>query len=259
VVPSASGLVFIFCPPILVFGKYRGGRLPFSCFALLDSFSAVPRASGLVFIFYTPKLIFDGIEGVRSRFHVLHARTHFRRYRRRPVPFSSLRSWTYFRWCGGRRVSFSCFARPDAFSVVPTASGLVLMFCAPERVFGGTEGVGSRFLVLRSKSHFRQYRGRRDPFSCFPRRDSFSAVPRASALVFRFCAPGLVSRGIEGIRSSFHVLGARTRFWRYQGCQLPFSCFGLPYSFSTVPRASCPVYIFCAPVLIFGGNEGVDS
>jgi hypothetical protein len=37
------------------------------------------------------------------------------------------------------------------------------------------------------------------------------------------------------------------------------SCFARPDAFSAVPRASCPVFIFCAPGLVFGGSEGVGS
>jgi Plant mobile domain len=40
--------------------------------------------------------------------------------------------------------------------------------------------IGSRFHVLRAPTHFRRYRGRQVPFSCFALLDSFSAVPRAS-------------------------------------------------------------------------------
>jgi hypothetical protein len=109
------------------------------------------------------------------------------------------------------------------------------MFCAPGRVFDGAEGVGSRFHVLRShthfrgyrgcrvpfsylrsRNHFRRYRGRRVRFSCFALRDSFSAVQRASGPVFMFCAPRLVFGGTEGRRVSF-------------------SCFALPNTFSEVP------------------------
>jgi hypothetical protein len=71
-------------------------------------------------------------------------------------------------------------------------SGAVLMFCAPGHVFGDTEGVGSRFHVLRSRTHFRRYRGHRVPFSCFAHPYSFSAIPRASGPVFMFCALGLI-------------------------------------------------------------------
>jgi hypothetical protein len=56
----------------------------------------------------------------------------------------------------GRRVPFSCFARPKSFSAVPTMSGPAFMFCALGYVFGGMEGVGSRFHVLRSRTHFRR-------------------------------------------------------------------------------------------------------
>jgi hypothetical protein len=193
----------------------------YSCVALSDSFSAVPRASGPVFKFCALRLDFGGAEGVASHFHVLCCRTCFRRYR-----------------C--RRVSFSCFALPDSFSAVPGASGTVFMFCAPGQFFGGTEGVASRFHVLRAP-------------------DSFSAVPRAFGLVFMFCPPGLVFGGIEGVRSLIHVLRAQTRFRRYLGRWFPFSHFVRPDSFSAAPMASCTVLMFCTPRLIFGGAEGVGS
>jgi hypothetical protein len=156
---------------------------------------------GSCFHFRAPGLIFGGSEGVRSRFYVLRARTRFRRYRRRRIPFS-------------------CFARLDSFLAVPRESGLVFMICTPGLVFGGTEGVWSRFNVLRLRTHFRRYRGRLVSFSCFALLDSFSAVPRASG---------------------------------------PVSCFARLDSFSAVPRASGPVVMVCAPGLIFGGTEGVRS
>jgi hypothetical protein len=169
----ASGPVFMFCMPGLIFGciegvnsrfhvlcsqtrfrGYRGDRVPFSCFAWLDSFSAVPRASTLVFMHCDPILIFDGTEGVGFRFHVLRADTSFRRYR-------------------GRRVPVLSFARPNSISAVPRASGPVFMFCAPRLtfIFCGVECVGSHFHVLCAWTHFRRSRGRRVPFSCFARRD----------------------------------------------------------------------------------------
>jgi hypothetical protein len=190
-------------------------------------------------MFCTPGLISGGIGGVASHFIILHARTHFWRYR-------------------GRRISFSCFALLDSFSAVPRASGPVFMFCvlglifggvecvgsifmfcAPRLVFGGTKGVVSRFHVLRYRTHFRRYRGRRVPFSCIARPDSFLAVLRASGPVFIFCA--------------------WTHFWQYRGRWIPFSCFALPDSFSAVSSASGPVLMFCAPRLVFGGTEGVGS
>jgi hypothetical protein len=183
-------------------------------------------ASGPVFMFCVPALVFDGAECVGSRFHVLRTQTHFRRY-------------------GGRRVSISCFAFPDSFSAVPRTFVPFLMFCALGLVFGGTEGVGSRFRVLRAKTNFRHYRrvlfscmrsrahfllyrGRRVPFSCLALPDSFSTLLRASAPVFMFCAPGRVFGGTEGVGSRFHVLRARTNFQRYRGRPVPFSCFALP-------------------------------
>jgi hypothetical protein len=132
-------------------------------------------ASGPIFMFCASKLVFGGTEGdgsdfhVSSRFHVKRSRIRFRRYL-------------------GRRVPFACFARPDSFSMVTRALGLVFMFCAPGLVFGGTEGVGSRFHVLRARTRCRRYRGHRVLFSSFAFLDSFSAVSSASGPVFTFCA-----------------------------------------------------------------------
>jgi hypothetical protein len=200
------------------FRRCRGRRVPLSCFALPNSFSAVPRASCPVFMFYAPVLIFTGTKVVGSRFHVLRSRTRFRQ-------------------CGGRRVLFSCFALPDSFSAVTRASGPVFMFCAPGLVFGGTEGVGSRIHFLRARTRFWRYRRRPLSFSCFSLPDTFSAVRRASGPGFMFCALGLIFGGSESVKSCFHVLRPRTRFWRYRGRQVPFSCCALPDSFLAVQRA----------------------
>jgi hypothetical protein len=40
-----------------------------------------------------------------------------------------------------------------------------------------------------------------------------------------FCTPGLVFGDNEGVESRFQVLRTRTRFLRYRGRQVPFSCF----------------------------------
>jgi hypothetical protein len=152
------------------FQRYGECRVPFSCFALTDSFSTVPSASAPVFMFCEPELIFDGTKGVGSRFHVLRYRIRFRRN-------------------GGRRVSISCFVLPDSFSAVPRAPGPVFMFCAPKLIFDGTKGVGSRFHVLRYRTRFRRYGGRRVSISCYALPDSFLALPRALVPVFIFCAP----------------------------------------------------------------------
>jgi hypothetical protein len=93
-----------------------------------------------VFIFCAPGLVVGGVECVGSHFHVLHAQNHFRRYQ-------------------GRRFPFSCFALPNSFSAVPRVSDPVFMFCAPGLVFGGIEGVETRFHVLHSRTRFRRYRG----------------------------------------------------------------------------------------------------
>jgi hypothetical protein len=208
-------------------------------------------------MFCAPSLVLGGTECVGSRFHVLCDQTHFRRYQ-------------------GRRVPFSYFARPDTFSAVTRASGFVFMFCAPGLVFDGTEDVGYRFLVLSSRTHLRRFRYRRVPFSYYAHSDMSSAVPRASCLIFMFYAPQVVSRGTEGVGSRFHVLrsliilggtegvGSRfhvlrspTHFWSYRGRRVPFSCFARSDSFSAVPRASGPVFMFCAPGHVFGGTEVV--
>jgi hypothetical protein len=201
----------MFCSPGLVFGgtegvgslfnvlrartcfrRYRGLPVPFSCFALPDSFSTVPRALRPVLMFSATGLVFYGTEGVGSCFHVLRARTRFRLYRGRRDPFTC-------------QFPFSCFARPDSFSVGTRASSPVLMFCAPGLFFGGTDGVGSRFHVLRGRTRFRRYRWLRVLFSCYARPDSFWAVTRASGPVFMFCTPRLGFSGTEGVGFRFDV------------------------------------------------------
>jgi hypothetical protein len=172
-----SSPVFIFCAPGLLLGGVECVLAP-------------------VFMFCASGLVFGGSEGVGSRFHVVRARTRFRRFR-------------------GCRVPFSSFASPDSFSTVLRASGLVFMFCAPGLIFGDTDFVECRFHVLRYRTRFRRFRGRRVPFSCFASPDSFSAVLRASGLVFMFCAPGLVFDGAECVGFRFLVLLARTHFRRY--------------------------------------------
>jgi hypothetical protein len=233
--------------------------VPISCFALPESFSAVPRASVPVFMFCALELIFGGTEGAESHFHILRARTHFRRYQ-------------------GHQIPFSCFAIPGTFSVVRRASGLVFILCASGLVFRGTEGVGSRFHVLRPQTHFWRYQGCRVPSSSFALRDIFSAVPKASGPVFMFCTPGLIFRGPEGDGSRFHVLRAGTSFWRYGGRHVPFSClrsltcfwrYGgcrVPYycfarldTFPAEMRVPSADFMFCAPVVVFDGTEGVSS
>jgi hypothetical protein len=194
------------------FGRYRGRRFSFSCFALPDTFWAVPRASGLVYMFCAPGLFLGVTEGAGSSFHVLRSRTRFRRYR-------------------GPRFPFSCFALTDYFWALPRTSGLLFKFCAPGLVSGGTEDAGSRFHVLHSRTSFGRYRRHRFPFSCFALTDTFWAVPRAPVLVFMFCAPGHVLGVTEGVGSRLHVLRSRTRFRKYRGRRISFTCFALPDSF----------------------------
>jgi hypothetical protein len=113
-------------------------------------------------------------------------------------------------------------------STVPRVTGPIFMFYASGLIFGGTEGIESRFHVLGYRTRFRRFGGRRVSISCFSQPDSFSAVPRASGPVYMFCAPGLVFGGIEGVGSRFHILLSRTRFQRYRGRQIPFSCIACP-------------------------------
>jgi hypothetical protein len=107
------------------FSWYRARRVPFSSFALPDSFSTVPRALGPVLMFLPPGLVFGGTKGVRTYFLIFLFRTHFWPYR-------------------GRRLPFSCFALPDMFLAVRRASAPIFMFCTPELIFDGADGVGSR-------------------------------------------------------------------------------------------------------------------
>jgi hypothetical protein len=165
--------------------------------------------------------------------------------------FHLSRSWTHFCRCRGHRVSFSCFALLDSFSAVPRASGPVFMFCAPK-----PSGSKSNFDVPFSRTSFQQYRGRRDPFSCFalpnPRAElratSQILMVLAPGLVFSgtrgvrsyflFCTPGLIFEGTEDVGSSFHVSRSRTHFQRYRGRQVPFSCVALLDLFCAVHRAA---------------------
>jgi hypothetical protein len=158
---------------------------------------------------------------------------------------------------------------------IPRTLGLVYMFCAPVLIFGGTDCAVSRLYVLHSRTHFLR---RQVQFSCFALTNSFSTIPRASGPVFIFCAPKLIFGGIEGVRfifmfyapglalvgtegvgSSFHVLGSRTHFRLYRGCRVLFPCFALPDPFWVVSRLSGPIFMFCAPGLIFNGTEDVRS
>jgi hypothetical protein len=251
-VPMAFGPVIMFCSPRLIFGGTEGVGSRFNvlrvrtCFLWYrgrpNSFSAVSSVSCPYFMFCAPVLVFSGTEGVGSRFHVLLSGLIFSGTEGVGSRFNFLlpglvfggtevvgsrlhvlRSLTQFRRYRRRRVSFSCFARPDSFSAVPRASGTFFMFCAHIFVFGSTESVQCRFHVLRARTRFRRYRGRRVPFLCFARPDSFSAVPRVSGAVFMFCAPGLIFDATEGVGSSFHVLPSRTRFRRYRWRRVPFS------------------------------------
>jgi hypothetical protein len=236
----------LFCAPGLVFGSVGSVS---SLFHVLCSMTRFRQYRGPpVFMFCTPGLVFGGTERVGSRFLI------FRGTEGVPSRFHVFCSSTHFRWYRRHQVPFSRYVLSDSFSAIPGASGPIFLFCAPGLIFDGTEGVESLFHVFGSRTYFRRYRGRQVPFSCSALPDYFSVVSRASGLVFMFCAPILVFGGTEGVGSHFHILRARTSVRRYQGHQIPFSCFALLDSFSTVPCASGPIFMICAPGLVFGGT-----
>jgi hypothetical protein len=80
---------------------------------------------------------------------------------------------------------------------------------------------------------------------------------RALGPDFIFCAPGHIFGSNEGIGSRSHVWRAQPHFRRCRVRRVPFSWFSRPFSFSAIPRAWGPVFMFCALDLIFGGTEGV--
>jgi hypothetical protein len=273
-----GGTYFHVLPSVTRFWRYGGRQVSISCFASPNSFStvsrasvlvsyftrpdsllAVPRVSGPVFMFCAPGLVFDGSESLRSRFHGLHSRTRFRPCLVRGSRFHVLRVRTHFRRHRGRPIPFSCFPLRDMFSVVRRASGPVLMFCAHRLISGGTEGVRSRFDVLRSRTHFRLFVGCRVPFSCFARPDSFSAVTRASGPVFLFCRAGTIFGGNEGVGSRFSVLRSQTHLRRFRGRRVSFSYFATRTGLRCFPRASGPIFMFYAPEVVSHGTEVVVS
>jgi hypothetical protein len=147
-----------------------------------------------------------------------------------PVPFSAvqwtrfnvLRCRTSFGLYRGRQIPFSCFALPGSFLAILRAPGPSFRFCAPILIFGVAVGAGSHCHVLRSQSHFGWYRG------------------------YRKC------------RFLFSCFTLRTRFGRYRGRRVLFLFFALLDSFWVIPRASSPIFMFFAPVLILGGIEGAE-
>jgi hypothetical protein len=136
-------------------------------------------------------------------------------------------------------------------------------FSLPELIFGSIDGVVSRFYVLRSWTHFRRCRMQRVPFSCFASpRLVFGSAECVGSRFHGLRVPTrlqLIFGNTEGVGSYFHVLCSRTRFRRCRMRRLLFSCFARPDSFSTVSRASGPIFFFCMPGLIFGGTKGVGS
>jgi hypothetical protein len=113
------------------------------------------------------------------------------------------------------------------------------------------------FHVLRSRTCFGRYRGRRLQFSCFVLSDSFWAVPRVSGFSLMFCAPGLALDCTEGVGSHFHVLLSLTHFRCYRQRRIQLLCFALSILFSTILWTLGPVSMFCTPRLVSGGTLGV--
>jgi hypothetical protein len=226
---------------------------------LLESFPAVIRVFGPIFMSCALRLVLGGTMVVGSHFHVLRNRTHFRRYGGCQVPFSCLALPDLFSAVSRVSGPFFMFCALDSFSAITRASGPIFVICAHGHVFGGSEGVRSRFHILRARNYFRRYQGRQLVFSCFALPDSFSTLPRASCPVHIFCAPRLIFGGTEGDRSRFHVLRARNLFRLSQRRRVSFSCFAVPGTFSSKPRSSAPVFMFCVPRLVFIGSEGARS
>jgi len=260
--PSASGPVDKFTEGVgsllqvlcsrMRFRRFRARRDPFSRFALPDAFSALPSASGPVFMFCAPESVLGVTELVGSRFHILRPGRFFGGSVRVGTRLQVLRSRTRFRRYQVRPVPFSRCALPDAFTAIPSASGPICTFCAPGRVFGITECVGSRFHALHPRTRLRRLRARRDPFSRFVLPDMFSALLRASGPVFKFCAPGRVFGVTECVLSRFHILRSWARFRRCRLGRVPFSRFALRDAFSSLPSASGPVFKFYPPGRFFG-------
>jgi len=191
----------------------RVRRDPCSSFDLPNVFSAFLSGTGPVFKFYPPGPVFCVSQCVGSHFHVFRSGTRF--------------------WLNRvRRVPFSRFTYPDALSASPSAPGPVFTFCAPGRVFGVTESVGSHIHVLHSRTRFWLNRVRQVPFLSFALRGTFSALPSASGPVFTFCVPGRIFGVSEWVGSHFLVLRSVTRFRHNRVRRVRFSRLALRYVFS---------------------------
>jgi hypothetical protein len=101
--------------------------------------------------------------------------------------------------------------------------------------------------------------GRHIQFHCYAFPTRFRRNRGAPGPVFIFCTFRLVFGGTEDIGSSFHVLRYRSRFRRYRGRGVQFSCFALSNSFWTVPKASGPIFMFFVLWLILDDTKSVGS
>jgi hypothetical protein len=113
------------------------------------------------------------------------------------------------------------------------------------------------FHILRFRTHFLWYEVRRVQFSRIALSDSIWTVPKVLGPLFMFYATGLIFDSSRGIGSNFLILRFRTRFRWHQKRRVRFSCFALSDSFSAVPTAPSPLFMFRAPELIFGRTEAV--
>jgi hypothetical protein len=132
------------------------------------------------------------------------------------------------------------------------------MFCALGPILGGSDNVGCRFHVLRSRIIFDDIEGA-SPFFMFSAPNSFWVVPRASSCVFIFCASRLIFDGTEGAGCSFPGLRSQTQLGLYRWRRAPFSYFVLPNPSWAVSMAPGPVFLVCAPKPVLGGTESTGS
>jgi hypothetical protein len=95
--------------------------------------------------------------------------------------------------------------------------------------------------------------------SNFSLTDTFSTLPRASSLVSRFRALGLVLGGTDSAGSIFQVSRYQTHFRRYRWHWVQFSSFALSDTFSTLPRVPSLIFNVHANRLIFSSTNSVGS
>jgi hypothetical protein len=196
---------------------------------------------GLVFIFCAPLLIFGGTENTGSYFNVMRSLTHFGRYR-------------------GRQVQFLCFVLSDSFWDVPRASGSIFMFCATKLIFGGTEGLGSRFHVLCSRTHFKRYRGSRVLFLWFALVGLFWGILIACCAAP--CSAVLAPFDTRGDSYFTNLKGPPvnpTAVGRVAACRSCAAQQTIAILFWAIPRASGPIFMLCRAADLFSAVPSVSG